>query len=84
MKSSLPKMKSSCKDIYEMVRRDIVEEELMTVKVCSCCCVKQSLFLLVQKNGVATVLEHVCMDCLKELCRLIDLDLECTYAYLMK
>lgn len=77
-------MKSSCKDIYEMVQRKVVEEELLVVKACSCCCVKQSLFILVQKNGIATVLEHVCMDCLKELCHLIDHDLECTYAYVMK
>jgi|APGre2960657404_1045060.scaffolds.fasta_scaffold01520_8 superfamily II helicase len=77
-------MKASCMDIYAMVRRDIIEEEMKVVKGCSCCFVKASLFILVQKSGIATVLEHVCMGCLKDLCALIDRDLASSYAYVMK
>jgi len=72
------------KNVYDMVQSDVVKEELQVVKTCACCSIRRSVFILVQKSGIATVLEHVCWVCLNELCVLLDKDLDCSYAYLMK
>lgn len=89
MKSSFPKMNHHLpiqpeSNVYTLVQKKVIDEELVVVKVCSCCTVKKSLFILAQKKGIATVLEHVCFQCLKELCQLLERDLECDYAYIMK
>lgn len=87
MKSSLPKMNLPIQpesNVYTLVQKRIIDEEMLVIKVCACCTVKKSLFILTQRKGIATVLDHVCFQCLKELCQLLERDMDCQYAYVMK
>jgi superfamily II helicase len=71
-------------NVYTLVEKKIFDQELLVKKVCACCTVKKSDFILVQRKGIATVLDHVCFTCLKDLCVLLLKDSECAWAYMCK
>lgn len=71
--------------IEYMISSSVLKEEKIKNKPCECCLTNMSLFLLTQKQGIATVLQHVCKECLFELEEMIIRDLHIdTYSILYK
>lgn len=61
--------------LVDNIQKNVLDEEMARICVCECCERNKSCFIYLVKEGICTIISHVCKSCgydLEDTCVTID------------